>query len=156
MVCAPSRALLATLHQTVEVVACGIMLGRSWEGSLMLCCFDGGFQILFSHRAFLPMVNSEPNLQKFVCVAALRGLLHSNCLSFLTKVCCYGFGHVYRDAGGVLQQSRVCRCSFGWLGSGCRNSQLSFGFSMGVSLILIYLAKIEGLAPSLINFVSRV
>lgn len=60
---APLRALLVSLHQMMEVVVGGIMLGRAREGSLLLCCFDGGFRLLFSHRGFLPRVNSEPNLR---------------------------------------------------------------------------------------------
>lgn len=104
VVCTPSRALLVALHWTMEVVAGGIMLGRALEGSLLLCYFDGGFWILFSHRGFLPVVNSKANLHKFVCAVALRGLLHSKCISLLTTVCCSTTGmlEVFCDRSGVV------------------------------------------------------
>lgn len=103
LICTPSRALLATLQRTMEVVGGGIMLRRASKGSLLLCFFDGGLWLLFSHRGFLPVVNYEPNLHKIVYAAAPRGIPDSNSLSFFTTMCCYGFGHYYRDVGGVLR-----------------------------------------------------
>lgn len=104
VVCTPSRALLVALHWTTEVFAGGIILGRAWEGSLLSCYFDGGFRLLFSHRGFLPVVNSKANLHKFACAAALRGLLHSKCISLLTTVCysTTGMLEVFYDSSGFL------------------------------------------------------